>query len=139
MRMKLSKTYLFVAVLSLVLLYVFSFGPVMGMEVDKHGQMSSCPFTVSTSICTMTFSEHLNLWQSMLTVTLNNIGLLTTLGLIIFAVSLALKYLEKDRDKELVAYKFYTREHQKRPTFNKLLELFSRGILNPKIYELAFI
>lgn len=138
MRLRLSKTYLFVAVFSFVLLYAFSFGSVMGMNIDKHGQMSACPFSVATSICTMTFSEHLNLWQSMFNATLdNNAGLLITLGLIVIAVSLTLKYLEKDRGKELLAYKLYTYEYQKPPVFNKLIELFSRGILNPKIYALA--
>lgn len=140
MQINLSKTYLFVAILSLVLLYAFSFGPVMGMEMDKHGQMSPCPFSMVTAICTMTFSEHISLWQSMFTTTLNNSGgILAALGSIIFAFYLVLKYLEKDRDKDLIAYKFYTHEHQKSFAFNKLIELFSRGILNPKIYALATI
>lgn len=137
--MNSSKTYLFAVVLSLVLFYSFSFGPVMGMEVDKHGQMSACPFTQASSICKMGVSEHLSLWQRMFTATLdNNAGLLVTIGLtVLFATSLALKFLEIDRHKELMAYKFYTYEHQKSSAFNKLIELFSQGILNPKIYALA--
>lgn len=133
-----AKIHLLTAVLLLVLLHAFSFGSIMGMETDKQGQMPACPFSMATSICTMTFTGHLNLWQSMFTANLNNnTGMLAVLGLIILAVSLALKYLEKDRGKELLAYKFYTYEHQKSSTFYKLIELFSRGILNPKIYALA--
>lgn len=140
MRIGLSKTHLLAAVLLLVMLHAFSFGSVMGMETDKQGQMSSCPFTVSSSICTMGFSEHLSLWQRMFTATLdNNVGLLVALGLTVLAVSLVLKSLETDRHKEFIAYKFYKHEHQKSPVFNKLTELFSRGILNPKIYALATI
>lgn len=138
MQINLSKNYLLVAVFFIIFLYAFSFGPIVGMDVDKYGQMSPCPFSMATSICTMTFLEHLNLWQSMFTATSdNNIDMLVASGLIIFAVFLTLKYLEKDRGKELLAYKLYTHEHQKSFVSNKLIELFSRGILNPKIYALA--
>lgn len=131
------KTYLFIGILALVLLHAFSFGPAMGMETDKSGQMSACPFTEASSICKMGFSEHISLWQSMFTATLNsNAGILAIIGFIVLAVVLTLKYLVTDKDKELIAYKSYDR---KRSIFlpNKLIELFSKGILNPKIYALA--
>lgn len=119
-------------------LFLFSWGAVT-MPIDEMGNMFNCPFLItSSSICTMTFSEHLSLWRSMFIAALDNdAGILAALGLIILAVSLALRYLEADQDEKLAAYKFYIHEHQESSAFNKLIELFSRGILNPKIYSLA--
>ncbi len=140
MKIRLTKNYIFITILVLVLLHTFSFGPVTGMEINKHGQMSACPFTMASSICAMGFSEHLNLWQSMFVATVNNnvnLLVLALVGMIISALSLTLKYLAIDLNRQIVAYQFYARQHSKNCTFNKLLELFSRGILNPKVYELV--
>lgn len=134
------KTYLFVAILSLVLLSAFSFGPIMGMETDKDGQMSSCPFSEASSICKMGFSEHIGLWQSMFTAVVNNnASILALASMVILGMFATLKYMEVSQDKKFAVFKSYVYERQKTFTSNKLLELFSRGILNPKIYELAAI
>lgn len=131
----LVKTHLFVVILLLVLLHTFSFGVAMGMETDKQGQMSDCPFTMTSSLCKMNFSEHLSLWKSIFTTTVENYtGILAILGFIV--LTLGLKYLATDQDKKFTAYNFYDYEHQSFVP-NKLVELFSKGILNPKIYSFA--
>ncbi len=134
------KKYVFATILSLVLLGTLSFGSFVGMERDEHGQMSACPFTATSSICTMSFSEHLSSWQGMFAATVDNSArLLAVVGFMLLVVVLASEYLKADRYKDSHAYKYYAHERQKTFTSNKLLELFSRGILNPKIYELAVI
>lgn len=139
MGLRLTKTQVLSAILALGILYILSFGILMGMETDNHGHMAACPFTMTSSLCTMSFSEHLNMWQNMFTATLDNGTLLLIVGLIVLAFSIAFKHLDTSQDQELKGYRFYTHKHSKPPTFNKLLELFSQGILNPKIYSLAII
>lgn len=139
MRIGLTKTYVIVAILSLGILYALSFGVLMGMETDSHGQMTACPFTKLPSICIMGFSEHIGMWQSVFTATLDNSVLLGILSLIVLALSSVLKYLDTSQDREFKEYKLYSHTHSNNSTFNKLLELFSGGILNPKIYELVAI
>lgn len=137
MGLGLTKTYVLVVILSLGILSALSFGVLVGMETNGHGQMAACPFTMVSSLCTMSFSEHLSLWQSMFTANLDNGALLLILGFIFLAFSVAFKHLDTSQGQELKSYRFYVYKHSKNPTFDKLLELFSQGILNPKIYDLA--
>lgn len=139
MALGLTKTYLIVAILFLGILSAFSFSVLMGMETDRHGQMAACPFTLSSSICTMGFSEHLSMWQSMFAATLNHRVLFAVVGLIILLVLFAFRYFNTVQDQRFKAFKLYTDEHSNNPIFNKLLELFSGGILNSKIYELVIL
>ncbi|MDP3763615.1 MAG: hypothetical protein Q8Q92_03125 [bacterium] len=135
MNMSRAKTYVFAVVLSLVLLNTLAFGSSIGMETDQHGRMSSCPFTMASPICAMSFSEHISLWQSIFTAVVDtNAGVLALVSMVILAIFITSKYLKANKDKKFVAYKFYAHERQQTFTSNKLLELFSRGILNPKIY-----
>lgn len=137
MDLGLTKTRVLAIILALGILYILSFGILIGRETDSPGIMVACPFTTASSLCTMNFSEHLNMWQSMFTATLDSGALLLVIGLMVLAFSVTFKSLDTSRDKEFKTYKFYSHRQSKSPSFNKLLELFSQGILNPKIYELA--
>lgn len=137
MGLDLTKTRVSATILVLGILYILSFGILMGMETDRHGDMATCPLTVASSLCRMNFSEHLSMWQSMFTATLDNGTLLLIVGLLVLAIALAFKSLDTYQDQKFKSYQFYSYKHQKNLVFNKFLELFSQGILNPKIYSLA--
>lgn len=59
-----------------------------GMQLNERGEMSGCVFTGKVMLCKMNVVEHISLWQSMRTATLQKIGILVLLLVSVFAVEL---------------------------------------------------
>lgn len=109
------------------------------MEMGSDQMMDDgCLFNGQVEMCTMNFSEHLALWRETITSLPQSVGLWSTLILaIISAVMVVLwRYSLFDFFKRAVSrWKLYLRKYPHLLLFNYLREIFSRGILNSKIYE----
>ena len=111
----------------------------MSMESNKN----SCLFSDSTESCVMTFTEHVALWQGMITGLPQNI--LSMMGTLLMMVALALaftfygNYLSEFSRRISSRFKLYIKQHPQINLFNYLGEVFSSGILNTKKYKLATI
>lgn len=106
----------------------------MGMEMDKNGQMGRCPFSSFTAICKMNPLEHIATWQKMLTaLPLKNTSILATLLLLVIFSVIFLRDLWNKNNLRVISI------HSQRFKYNyvvrnKLQEAFSSGIINPKIF-----
>lgn len=106
----------------------------MGMKMDKNGQMGGCPFLGFTDICKMNPLEHIATWQKMLTaLPIKNVSILATLLLLVIFLIIFLRDLWNKNSLRAISI------HSQRFKYNyvvrnKLQEAFSSGILNPKIF-----
>ena len=106
-------------------------GMTMGMGDDMS--MSHCPFMSEMGICEMTLSEHIGIWQSLFAHILTPENVLL---LLVLLVAVLLPYWTtlfsppKDILIQIRRIANDTRVHT--PPF--LQELFSQGILNPKLF-----
>ncbi len=112
----------------------------MSMGMDMSGAMTDCPFMKHGEvICPMNFADHIDAWKSAFlsvvpTVTL----LLVAVGMALLVVSVApnllrkIKYASPPPQRWLAArtYSF---------SYRPLQELFSNGILHPKLYSAALV
>ena len=131
-------------VLTVILfLWVSIFGLLSHMNVMKmEGATDGCLFglTGETQVCPMNLSEHLSIWKEMFTSLPQNIGLL---GLLILAVvfiiifTISKKFLFELYLRAAHRLKLYIKQNPQINIFNYLREVFSSGILNPKIYTLV--
>lgn len=114
------------------LLLVGSFGiSHAGMSMDMEGTMTDCPFMPGVSICSMSPLEMIAASQSFLsTVTLGQDSALLLLISVALVLSISPNFLAPP--KVSIRYRFP--KQKQRPLFNFLVEAFSNGILNPKLF-----
>jgi len=111
-------------------------------EMKPDTTMGGCLFDGQTEVCAMNFSEHIALWQRMLTSLPQNTGLIDLLILsITFIATIAFwrNPLFEFFERVVSRLRLYIKQHSQIYLFYYLLEAFSKGILNPKIYESAII
>lgn len=116
---------------SLLLWGSFGVSHMMGMTMDKDGNMTDCPFMLDASICTMTPVEMVIASQSFL----SNVSLQQDFtALLALATTLALMSFVSffSPPKIALRYRVPKRTLQIRHSF--LDEAFSNGILNPKLF-----
>ncbi len=106
----------------------------MGMGPDGSMAMTNCPFmTGQAVVCNMNPLEHIAAWQSMFTSTLAQNG---SMFILLFLAALALVWtrsLWPPPEKALGStFRILHREEHLPPSL--LQELFSSGILNPKVF-----
>lgn len=138
---RLSKFHIsLLLLLALSLVSLIGVSHSFGMTMNEKGQMSACPFSGQAAICTMTFAEHLNIWQAMFTATPQKTSFFNFLILTLAFALASIIFRERLR-LFLGSLTFRWRLHLKRNSFfqffDHLKEAFSQGILNPKIYESA--
>lgn len=104
-----------------------TFGLVFSMVINSGG-MENCLFGVGETMCPMGLVEHLSLWQTMIAV--NLVKLITVLGFLLFVFYLA---IFEDAIKEDFGYRKYAQQKPDIPLFDFLKQLFSQGILKPKL------
>lgn len=106
-----------------IALSVFSLFMLAGHLSHDGMAMSDCPYMVGQhSICPMDFSSHIAAWQDMVR------ALLPTIVLMIIIAAVFVTWHAKIEDSPFV---FLRRLPERQ--FSPFTELFSRGILNPKI------
>ena len=110
----------------------------MGMNPD--GTMSHCVFM--GGVCTMTLSDHLISWQGIFTATLQKTFSLDFLLLIVsiafILTAITFRSSRGQISSRGLTSQIYYKQKQYVSFFNYLKEAFSQGILNPKIYSVAF-
>ena len=118
---------------TLSLISVFAFGSLAGMKMNNNGEMEGCPFTMS-AICPMGVFEHIGNWQSLFMVTFKKVSTLSPL--ITFALILLVGYRTSYKPPDITTqtHSHYWYQTQEIPVFNYLQEMFSQGILNPRLY-----
>ncbi len=127
-------------ILTIILfLWISTFGLLYYMSQMKLSSASSCLFDgQGTTACTMNFSEHIALWQGLVRSIPATIGFLS-----FFILLVALEPLKnfwnnffiRFWDQSIFYWKLYLKQHPQIRLFNFLLEIFSSGILKPRIYE----
>lgn len=129
---------------TLALISVIGFGLAhqsFGMSVNNEGRMTGCLFDGRSEICTMSFSQHIQAWQSMFTATPVLTTPLMLLSLISALIALAVICrfrIANAAEKAMEMSWLYLRQLLDISIFNPLRYAFSQGILNPKIYNTAF-
>lgn len=105
-----------------------------GMATGMDGQMSNCPFSPGVAICNMTPLEMISASQSLFTTLAQQRGVFSLLAFLIAAAS-ALALLGRPLIIPRLAVAHVFRHKRAYVSFrNPLQELFSSGVLNPKIF-----
>lgn len=107
----------------------------MSMGMDMSAGMTDCPFMANSEvICAMNVSDHIGAWKSVFLSTVSTLTmLLAVAGVAVFIASVAPNLLRKidyaspslQRWLEIRTYSF---------SYRPLQELFSNGILHPKLF-----
>lgn len=121
-----------------ILIILLGASQIFAMEMNEDGNMDGCPFTGKTMLCKMNILEHLSLWQSMFTVIPKKSVVLLVLisvltAVILFNRSVLTRLLIRKQESQLL----YFLQHSGLYFLNIIQEIFSQGILHPKIYNPA--
>ncbi|MBA3733362.1 hypothetical protein H0W91_03230 [Patescibacteria group bacterium] len=108
----------------------------INMEIGSKMSMVDCPCcAVGTSICTMTPVQHISMWQSLFT---NIPSQNTTLILLLLASTIAFLFFWTKQlyspPKNILRNSQYSSYQKYIPNAHNFQELFSQGILNPKLF-----
>ena len=109
---------------------------VNSMKMNNDGTMNDCFLMTQTSLCTMNFAEHMNIWKLMFNSLLPIMGLMNIILLVLAIVFVALtvkKILTQASASLMLRWRRYIRQTFSN-IFNPLLEAFSGGILHSQIY-----
>ena len=121
---------------------VFGMSHMSDMKMKGDGTMDGCLFDGQAEICPMTIAEHLSRWQGMFTA----ISQKTDILIQFLLLALAFIFIASEfRQRILLLWstqfsgrlRLYLKQNPHLSLFNQLREAFSRGILNPKIYNSA--
>lgn len=129
----------FLLILGLVSFLLAAFiGPshtMMGMEQQNDGSMGGCLFTGMEEICLMTFAEHLLQWQNLFAVTgTKNAFAVVLLLAVLFVAVFVFKHRRLLRfSVHTTRWRRYLWHHPDVSLFPHLREVFSQGILHPKV------
>lgn len=119
--------------------FVNVLGMGMGMEI-MGGQMSSCPLMAGqAAMCQMDITEHIAKWQHAFLGIPTKANVLA-FALVLFAVVIIPPIRSFFQFEKLFAFTARLFVYHKAylvKVFDPLLQAFSDGILNPKIYEFA--
>lgn len=116
-----------------------SFGPPhfsMAMTMDEHGtmEMSDCFMPGMTTLCQMDVFDHMTWWQSIFTSTPVQ-NLTVSLLLLMFAAGALLVWIRHAHSPpRRIFTRLKPRYQNYIPAASPLQELFSNGILNPKLF-----
>lgn len=134
---KASKTLLVLGLIAFLLVGFFGLShSSMAMGEDGNMTMSNCPFMSGQAVvCNMNPLEHIAAWQNMFTsIPQQDVATL----LLLLLASLALVFIWTGQKRSSVTDSLqtpqYVRIKEYIPIANSLQELFSNGILNPKLY-----
>lgn len=113
------------------------FGMAMPMDMDEHGNMpmTDCYMPGMATICNMSPLEHIASWQGMFT-SLPTQGFAMTLLFLLIATVIGFVWIRQIHSppQELKTFSRFLRQQEYVPLHSPLQELFSNGILNPKLF-----
>lgn len=119
------------AFLAVSFLSLSHFGMSMGMDGDMS--MSSCPFMNEMTMCDMSPFEHMGIWQSLFANILTPENAILVL-LLLVALSFPLWAHLFSPPKHTFTQIRHIHDDSQRGTLSFLQQLFSQGILNPKLF-----
>lgn len=129
------------AIFLISVIFLISFGLVVGAGGmgAEHGAMIGCPFMEGNqALCPMAAIEHLAAWQELAGSMPERFAIIALLSMLItFFVLLIVKERERWRRHSIRLGPYqalYERNFPDRGLFVFVKELFSQGILNPKIF-----
>jgi hypothetical protein len=131
-RSNIAKMFLSFGLVAFLLLGAFNFSHA-GMTTGMDGEMTDCPFTPSTAICEMNPLEMIAASQNLLTTLPQQKDLFSVLMLLVAAALLLASWKPYVPRRPAVA-RVAIPKREYVPFSNPLQELFSNGILNPKLY-----
>jgi len=108
----------------------------MPVGMDMSGGMSSdCPFMSHEEvICSMSTLDHLTAWKSAFMAALPSLTLLLlAIAAIVLVLSVAPNLLQRQRYRTVLPIRYLT-ERTYSYSYRPLQELFSNGILHPKLF-----
>lgn len=126
-----------IIIISIFFAFTFS---VISMQIDKDGNMSTCPFMNEASLCKMNTFEHISRFQALFNLTPSRIisVLLIVITLLVLSLfAFARHWLELFTEEAKIQRDYSTRNFYISLLFNPIRRALSRGIIQPKIYELA--
>jgi len=108
----------------------------MSGGMDMSHSMSDCPFIADQEvICAMNLGEHISAWKSLFfNLILSAFTLLLSLGVVLLIVSSAPHLLKKPILYQIPIRWSYIQHKTYTYTVRSLQELFSNGILHPKLF-----
>jgi hypothetical protein len=125
-RLSATKSFFIGAVVLFGYLWIALFGLLPSSPVPHIFSKSNCPYSVGQhSICPMDTMHHLQEWQEYSNIVIPLFKVLI-LALCVAAASIIWKTLSP--------IFLYTKQRYKTPPISLYQNLFSRGILNPKLY-----
>ena len=106
------------------------------MSMGNNGGMNPCPFSNQGSMCTMDFTQHINIWQSMFNVLPKKMVVMDSMISVtaVFVLFFVAELLFKRYSFLLYRYKYYLKNIAHVPLFDYLLMAFSDGRIHSKIY-----
>ena len=129
--------------LSLALIIVFAvgatgvphFGMTMSMDTEGNITTTDCYMPGMAAICNMSPLEHIASWQGMFTGVPTQ-SLAMTLLLLVLAAVIGFVWIRQIHSppQELQTFSQFVRRREYIPLHSPLQELFSNGILNPKVF-----
>lgn len=129
------KSFLFLGFISFLFFGVFGLSH-FSMDMGMDGKMfvADCPFMVGGTLCTMTLFEHVSAWQDFFASTpFQDATLILVYITSVFVLVYWIKELYSPPKNNLLSFK-YTQYTKYLSSTNSLQELFSNGILNPKLF-----
>ena len=106
----------------------------MTMGMDMAGGMTDCPFASQGEvICSMSIVDHLDAWKTVFLSTIPTVLFLLAGALLISAIAVA-PHLLVNRIRLLVLSYVQSPIRTYTYCYRALQELFSRGILHPKLF-----
>ena len=107
----------------------------MSMDADGNMSMMDCYMPGMTAVCTMSPLEHIARWQGMFASTPAQ-SLTLSLLLLVLAVVLGFICIKQTHSPPLALQKARLSPRRRKyvPLHSSLQELFSSGILNPKLF-----
>lgn len=121
-----NKFLLIILVVAFAVISIFGLWNHYNMEMNGTETADTCSFVAQP--CDMNLREHIAMWQSFFTAP--NISYLTYLLLI---AAFILSYFIIPKPKQILKAWHYLK-HNFVISFNYLIQAFSQGILNPKVY-----
>lgn len=134
----IAKTSLLIAAVAFVVVAGFSLPHfAMNMSMDMHGNMTmtDCYMPGMTAVCNMSPLEHISSWQSMFTSILTQNNVLSLL-LLLFVSIVASVWIRQTLSPLGIRQSspLFSRRREYIPLHSQFQELFSRGVLNPKLF-----
>lgn len=102
---------------------------------DMSNDMTNCPFMINEEVmCSMSLMDHINVWKSIFTATITTLLWSISTSIIIVSVISVTRHLIRYKFKYIIILRRQFRDKLYTFSYRPFQDLFSRGILNPKIF-----